>query len=114
MSKTPRAAPDPAIATDPELARLEKRMRILHEVAEKRMAEVEALSKNKDPDALMETADLFLRLSDEVTGAIAHSMRLQERYRRRREKLEAERAKRVAAARVSFLAPDSPPGGTRH
>jgi len=100
------------LATDPELVRLKRQIDALHQVAETGMAAAEALSK--DPDKLLETADSFLRLADEVTRAIAQSARLREKYRRRRETLEADRARRLARARAAFLAAGSPPAGTRH
>lgn len=112
MSKFARTAPDPAIVTDPELARLEKRMQALHELAEQRMAEIEALSK--DIKVRMEHVDRFIRLSEEVTRAIGQCHTLRQRYQRRREKLEAERERRVAAARTAFLAAGTPSDGTRH
>jgi DNA repair ATPase RecN len=112
MSKPARLAANPALVTDPVLARLEKRMQSLDDLAKRRMVEVEALAK--DSDAVPDMVDRFCRLSDEVIGAIAQSHKLQQVYRRRHEKLEAERAKRVSAARAAFLAPGAPPTGTRH
>ena len=112
MSKPARPAPNPALVTDPVLARLEKRMQSLDDLAKRRMVEVEALAK--DPDAVPDMVDRFCRLSEEVTGAIEQSHTLRQTYRRRFEKLEAERARRVAAARVAFLAPGAPPAGTKH
>lgn len=112
MSKTKPPAIDPAIATDPELVRLERDIRILHEVAEIGMATAEAMSK--DPTRVLRTPDSFLRLADEVRRTIAQAHKLQEQYRRRREKLERERARRLATARALFLAAGSPPAGTRH
>lgn len=114
MDKPPFSefAADFILATDPELVRLKRQIDTLHQVAEMGMAAAEALSK--DPDKLLETADSFLRLADEVTRAIAQSARLREKYRRRRETLEAERARRVSRARAAFLAVGSPSAGTRH
>ncbi|WP_155888454.1 hypothetical protein [Inquilinus limosus] len=109
-AKPPAAAP--TIASDPELVRLERRMQALDELAERCLAEAKALSK--EPDKLMETFDRFTQLSDEVLRAIAQSHRLRQQYRRRREKLEAERARRIAAARSQFLAAGSPSEGSRH
>lgn len=107
-----KTAIDLAIATDPELVRLESQIRTLHELAEIDMSVAERLSK--DPARLLETADSFFRLADEVTRTIAQAHRLQQQYRRRRERLEAEHARRLAAARVAFLAAGSSPGTTRH
>lgn len=112
MNKAKPPIADLVIASDPELVRLERQIRILQEVAEIDMAAAEALSK--DPARLLETADSFLRLAEEVTRAIAQVRRLRERYRHRRQKLEAERARRLAHARAAFLAAGSPPAGTRH
>lgn len=107
-----KTALDLAIATDPELVRLEWQIRTLHESAEIDMAVAERLSK--DPAKLLETADSFLRLADEVTRTLALANKYEQEYRRRREKLEAERARRLASARAAFLAAGSPPAGTCH
>lgn len=107
-----KTALDRSIATDPELARLERQIRMLHEVAEIDMAVAERLSK--DPAQLLKRGNSFLRLAEEVTRTIALANKLRQKYQRRRETLEAERARRLATARAAFLAEGSPPGTTRH
>jgi hypothetical protein len=112
MNKAKPPAADLVIASDPELVRLDQRIRSLQDLAESRLVEAEALSK--EPDRLMDTFDRFIQLSDEVRRAIAQAHTLRQRYQRRHQKLEAERARRLASARVAFLAAGSPPAGTRH
>ena len=112
MRKTKPAAVAFAIASDPELVRLEQGMRALQEQAESRMEEARALSK--EPVDLLETADRFEAITNDVLRLVAQGEKLRQRYRRRRERLEAERARRIASAGASFLAADSPPGTTRH
>jgi len=114
MSKARSPAAISAIASDPELVRLERQMRELYEQAESRMADARALSK--EPVNLVDTADRFLAISDDVIRLITQNEKLRKRYERRREKLEAERARRVASARAAFLMAedDSPHGATRH
>jgi hypothetical protein len=113
MSKAKPPAVAPAIASDPELVRLEQGMRALQEQAESRMEEARALSR--EPVNLLDTADRFEAITNEVLRLIAQGEKLRQYYRRRRERLEAERARRVARARAAFLASDdSPPGSVRH
>lgn len=112
MDRAKPPAADSIVATDPELVRLDQRIRSLHDLAESRLAEAEALSK--EPDRLMDTFDRFIQLSEEVRRAIAQAHTLRQRYQRRHQKLEAERARRLATARIAFLAAGSPPAGTRH
>ncbi|KGM32978.1 hypothetical protein [Inquilinus limosus] len=107
-----KTALDLSIANDPDLVRLERHIRTLHEVAELDMAVAEQLSK--DPAKLLERGDSFLRLAKEVTKTIALANKLQQEYQRRREALEAERERRLATARAAFLAEGSAPGTTRH
>ncbi len=107
-----KTALDLSIANDPDLVRLERHIRTLHEVAELDMAVAEQLSK--DPAKLLERGDSFLRLAKEVTKTIALANKLQQDYQRRREALEAEREQRLATARAAFLAEGSAPGTTRH
>lgn len=112
MSKASPPVADLIVASDPQLVRLGQRIRSLQDLAESRMAEAEALSK--EPDRLMETFDRFMQLNEEILGAISQAHELQQKYRRRRQRLEAERARRLATARAQFLAAGSPPAGTRH
>lgn len=112
MSKAKPSRADLVIESDPELVRLGRRIRSLQALAERHMAEAESLSK--EPDKLMETFDRFMQLNEEILGAIGQAHELQMQYRRRRQRLEAERARRLAAARAAFLAAGSPPAGTRH
>jgi hypothetical protein len=116
MSNAKSPVIESAVASDPELVRLERRMRELQEQAESRMAEVETLSKGKRGPDLLEDADRLLTLMEGVTRLIAQNHKLRQRYQRRRDKLEAERARRVAGARAAFLMAedDSPSGATRH
>ncbi|OWJ64748.1 hypothetical protein [Inquilinus limosus] len=112
MSKAKSSAVDPTIASDPELVRLGERIRSLQDLAERHMAEAEGLSK--EPDKLMETFERFMQLNEAILDAISKAHELQKQYRRRRHKLETERARRLAAARAAFLAGGAPPGTTRH
>ena len=114
MGKTEPPAVAFAIASDPELVQLEQRMRALQEQAESRMEEARALSK--EPVNLLDTADRFEAITNDVLRLVAQGEKLRQSYRRRRERLEAERARRVAGARAAFLMSDddSPPGTTRH
>jgi hypothetical protein len=112
MSKAKPPAVDPAIASDPELVRLGQRIRSLQELAERSLAEAETLSK--EPDRLFETFERFMQLNEQILGAISQAHELQQKYRKRRQKLEADRARRLATARARFLAEGSPSGGTRH
>jgi hypothetical protein len=112
MSKAKPPAVDPAIASDPGLVRLGQRIRLLHELAERSMAEAETLSK--EPDRLLETFERFMQLNEQILSAISQAHDLQQQYRKRRQRLEAERARRLATARAQFLAAGSPPGDTRH
>ncbi|MFE0757327.1 hypothetical protein ACFW16_25425 [Inquilinus sp. NPDC058860] len=112
MSRAKPPAADTAVASDPELVRLGQRIRSLQDLAERRMAEAEGLSKT--PDKLMETFDRFMQLNEEILGAIGQAHELQQQYRRRRQRLEAERARRLATARAQFLAQGLLPDATRH
>lgn len=112
MSKAKPPAVDPAIASDPELVRLGQRIRSLQELAERSMAEAETLSK--EPDKLFETFERFMLLNELILDSIEQAHELQQKHRKRRQKLEAERARRLATARAQFLAAGAPSDTTRH